>query len=230
MGWYLMRQRLRANASKFPLIVELEPLFQCNLACSGCGKIQHPEHELQAADAGRAGGRGDRGVRRADGVDRRRRAADPPRDPRDRATSWSNARSSSTCARTRCCWRRSCDNFKPSPVLLLGRPHRRPARAPRRVGRARGRVRQGGRARSRRRRRRGFRVTTNTTFFTHDSPKTVREVLDFLNDELRGRRDDDLARLRLREGARPGALPGRDADAQTVQRGVRGRKAQDAGG
>ena len=31
---------------------------------------------------------------------------------------------------------------------------------------------------------RGFRVTTNTTFFTQDSPKTVREVLDFLNDEL----------------------------------------------
>ena len=27
-------------------------------------------------------------------------------------------------------------------------------------------------------------MTTNTTFFTHDSPKTVREVLDFLNDEL----------------------------------------------
>ena len=33
-------------------------------------------------------------------------------------------------------------------------------------------------------RRAGFRVTTNTTFFTHDSPKTVRDVLDFLNDEL----------------------------------------------
>jgi hopanoid biosynthesis associated radical SAM protein HpnH len=32
---------------------------------------------------------------------------------------------------------------------------------------------------------RGFRVTTNTTFFTHDSPETVRQVLDFLNDELR---------------------------------------------
>jgi hopanoid biosynthesis associated radical SAM protein HpnH len=31
---------------------------------------------------------------------------------------------------------------------------------------------------------RGFRVSTNTTFFTHDSPKTVREVLDFLNDDL----------------------------------------------
>jgi hopanoid biosynthesis associated radical SAM protein HpnH len=30
----------------------------------------------------------------------------------------------------------------------------------------------------------GFRVTTNTTFFTHDSPKTIQSVLDFLNDEL----------------------------------------------
>src|ERR1700740_3759254 len=46
MGWYLMRRRL-AGRDKFPLIVELEPLFQCNLACSGCGKIQHPEHELR---------------------------------------------------------------------------------------------------------------------------------------------------------------------------------------
>ncbi len=46
MGWYLTRQRL-AKREKFPLIVELEPLFQCNLACSGCGKIQHPERELR---------------------------------------------------------------------------------------------------------------------------------------------------------------------------------------
>jgi hopanoid biosynthesis associated radical SAM protein HpnH len=33
--------------------------------------------------------------------------------------------------------------------------------------------------------RRGFRVTTNTTFFTHDSPESVTSVLDFLNDDLR---------------------------------------------
>ena len=52
-------------------------------------------------------------------------------------------------------------------------------------------------------------MTTNTTFFTTDTPKTVRDVLDFLNDELEGRPDDDLAGLRLREGARPGALPRR---------------------
>jgi hopanoid biosynthesis associated radical SAM protein HpnH len=30
----------------------------------------------------------------------------------------------------------------------------------------------------------GFRVTTNSTFFNTDSPKTVEEVLDFLNDDL----------------------------------------------
>src|SRR5437763_15446209 len=46
MGAYLMRQRL-AKREKFPLIVELEPLFQCNLECAGCGKIQHPEHVLR---------------------------------------------------------------------------------------------------------------------------------------------------------------------------------------
>src|SRR3954470_24863152 len=46
MASYLLRQKLRGR-EKFPLLVELEPLFQCNLACSGCGKIQHPEHELR---------------------------------------------------------------------------------------------------------------------------------------------------------------------------------------
>src|SRR6201997_5605793 len=46
MGLYLARQRL-AKRERFPLIVELEPLFQCNLACAGCGKIQHPEHILR---------------------------------------------------------------------------------------------------------------------------------------------------------------------------------------
>ena len=43
---YLAKQRVRRN-DKFPLLVELEPLFQCNLACAGCGKIQHPDHLLR---------------------------------------------------------------------------------------------------------------------------------------------------------------------------------------
>ena len=46
MASYLLQQKLRGR-EKFPLLVELEPLFQCNLACAGCGKIQHPEHVLR---------------------------------------------------------------------------------------------------------------------------------------------------------------------------------------
>ncbi|HEY4826635.1 MAG TPA: hypothetical protein VIH85_07695, partial [Solirubrobacteraceae bacterium] len=46
IGAYLATQKLRRR-EKFPLLVELEPLFQCNLACSFCGKIQHPEHVLK---------------------------------------------------------------------------------------------------------------------------------------------------------------------------------------
>ena len=46
IGTYLARQKL-ARRDKFPLIVELEPLFACNLACNGCGKIQHPTDILR---------------------------------------------------------------------------------------------------------------------------------------------------------------------------------------
>src|SRR3954464_11879509 len=43
---YLARQRI-ARREKSPPLVELEPLYQCNLACAGCGKIQHPDHVLR---------------------------------------------------------------------------------------------------------------------------------------------------------------------------------------
>src|SRR5262249_19163713 len=43
---YLAKQKIK-RVEKFPLLVELEPLFQCNLACSFCGKIQYPEHILK---------------------------------------------------------------------------------------------------------------------------------------------------------------------------------------
>ena len=46
IGTYLICQKLRGR-DKFPLIVELEPLFACNLACAGCGKIQHPADVLR---------------------------------------------------------------------------------------------------------------------------------------------------------------------------------------
>lgn len=41
VGTYILKQRLQGK-KRFPLVLMLEPLFRCNLACSGCGKIQHP--------------------------------------------------------------------------------------------------------------------------------------------------------------------------------------------
>src|SRR6516164_1239109 len=46
VGGYLLRQKL-ARRDKFPLLVELEPLFACNLKCAGCGKIQQPHDVLK---------------------------------------------------------------------------------------------------------------------------------------------------------------------------------------
>ena len=46
IGSYLMKQKLKGK-KKFPLLIELEPLFACNLKCAGCGKIQEPAHMLK---------------------------------------------------------------------------------------------------------------------------------------------------------------------------------------
>ncbi|MGK7952441.1 MAG: adenosyl-hopene transferase HpnH [Xenococcaceae cyanobacterium] len=46
VGKYLVTQRLLGR-KRFPLVLMLEPLFRCNLACSGCGKIQHPAEILK---------------------------------------------------------------------------------------------------------------------------------------------------------------------------------------
>ena len=43
---YLAGRKLRGD-KRFPLVLMLEPLFQCNLACSGCGKIDYPKEILQ---------------------------------------------------------------------------------------------------------------------------------------------------------------------------------------
>ena len=43
---YVLRQKLRGRR-RYPLVLMLEPLFRCNLACAGCGKIQYPAHVLK---------------------------------------------------------------------------------------------------------------------------------------------------------------------------------------
>ncbi len=43
---YVLKQRMLGN-KRYPLVLMLEPLFRCNLACAGCGKIQHPVEILR---------------------------------------------------------------------------------------------------------------------------------------------------------------------------------------
>ena len=43
---YVLRQKLKGR-KRYPLVLMLEPLFRCNLACAGCGKIQYPAHILK---------------------------------------------------------------------------------------------------------------------------------------------------------------------------------------
>ena len=43
---YVLKQKL-ARRKRYPLVLMLEPLFRCNLACAGCGKVQYPAHILK---------------------------------------------------------------------------------------------------------------------------------------------------------------------------------------
>ena len=181
MGWYLMRQRL-ARREKFPLIVELEPLFQCNLACAGCGKIQQPEHVLRQRMS----------VQQAVGAIEESGApmvsiagGEPLIHPEIHtiaAELIKRKRFVYLCTNA-ILLERKLANFKPSPyfawaIHMDGLKQRHDASVEREgtFDKAVAAIRAAKAA--------GFRVTTNTTFFTHDSPKTVRDVLDFLNDEL----------------------------------------------
>lgn len=42
---YVLSQKMK-GVRRYPLVLMLEPLFRCNLACAGCGKIQYPDHIL----------------------------------------------------------------------------------------------------------------------------------------------------------------------------------------
>jgi len=54
IGLYIIKQKLKRNRH-YPLVLMLEPLFRCNLACAGCGKIDYAEdildRRISVADA-----------------------------------------------------------------------------------------------------------------------------------------------------------------------------------
>ncbi|HZE05394.1 MAG TPA: adenosyl-hopene transferase HpnH [Solirubrobacteraceae bacterium] len=181
MGAYLMTQKLRRR-EKFPLIVELEPLFQCNLECAGCGKIQHPDHVLKRRMP----------VEQAVGAIEECGApmvsiagGEPLIHPEiDEIVRQLVARKKFVYLCTNALlMERKLDKFTPSPYFSWA-VHIDGLRERHDESVCREGVFDKAVAAIRTAKEHGFRVTTNTTFFTHDSPETIRSVLDFLNDDL----------------------------------------------
>jgi hopanoid biosynthesis associated radical SAM protein HpnH len=181
IGTYIMRQRL-LRRQRFPLIVELEPLYQCNLACAGCGKIQQPDDLLRrrmpVEDALAA--------IEESGTPMVSIAGGEPLihpDIHVMASELIKRRKYVFLCTNALLMEKKMDLFKPSQyfawVVHIDGLRERHDESVCRDG-----VFDKAVAAIAEAKRRGFRVTTNTTFFTNDSPNTVRRVLDFLNDEL----------------------------------------------
>jgi hopanoid biosynthesis associated radical SAM protein HpnH len=181
IGAYIIRQRL-ARRQRFPLIVELEPLYQCNLACAGCGKIQQPDELLRrrmpVEDAIAA--------IEESGAPMVSIAGGEPLihpDIDKLAAELIKRRKYVFLCTNALLMEKKMDLFKPSQYFAWA-VHIDGLRERHDESVCRDGVFDKAVAAIAEAKRRGFRVTTNTTFFTHDSPDTVRRVLDFLNDEL----------------------------------------------
>lgn len=182
VGAYLAKNKLKGR-KKFPLIVELEPLFACNLACPGCGKIQHPTEVLRKR------------VSVEDAVAAMEECGAPmvsiaggepllhPDIDRMVAELVKRKKYVYLCTNG-ILLERKLDKFTPSPyfsfVIHIDGLGDRHDRAVDRDGVWDTCIKAIKEARAR-----GFRVTTNSTFFNTDTAKNVREVLDYLNDDLK---------------------------------------------
>jgi hopanoid biosynthesis associated radical SAM protein HpnH len=163
-------------------MVEIEPLFSCNLACPGCGKIQHPTEvlrkRLSVDDVLEAVSEsGTPMVSIAGG--------EPLLHPDiDRMVSaLVQKRIYVYLCTNAVLMRRRLDRFTPSRYFSWT-VHVDGLRDRHDLAVARSGVFDEAVSAIREAKTQGFRVTTNSTFFNTDSPKTVRDVLDFLNDEV----------------------------------------------
>jgi hopanoid biosynthesis associated radical SAM protein HpnH len=181
VGAYIVSQRLRRR-EKYALVLELEPLYQCNLACAGCGKIQHPDHILR------------RRMPVQDAVSAVEECGAPvvsiaggeplvhPEIDVIAAELIKRKKFVYLCTNA-LLMERKLDRFEPSPYFAWA-VHMDGLRERHDHSVCRDGVFDKAVEAIRAAKRRGFRVTTNTTFFSDDTPETVREVLDYLNDDL----------------------------------------------
>ncbi|MGA7172505.1 MAG: adenosyl-hopene transferase HpnH [Candidatus Dormiibacterota bacterium] len=182
VGAYLMNQRLH-HIDKFPLVLQLEPLYQCNLECAGCGKIQHPDDILrrrlsvqQCIDAIEECGAPVVSIAGGEPLVHKEI---------DQIVGALLERKKFVYLCTNAIlMERKIDLFKPNPYFAwsihmdgLKKRHDESVCRDGVFDKAVAAIKE---AKSR-----GFRVTTNTTFFTQDDATSVRDVLDFLNDDLK---------------------------------------------
>ena len=181
LGAFLLKQKL-LRRDKFALLVELEPLFACNLKCGGCGKIAQPAALLKQRMP----------------VEQALAAVEECGAPMVSIAGGEPLMHPQIDELTRQLLARRKIVFLCTNALLLPKhlhkftPHRdfawmvhidglreRHDASVRKVGgfdAAVAAIRQAQAA--------GFRVMTNTTFFTTDTPHNVIDVLDYLNNEL----------------------------------------------
>jgi hopanoid biosynthesis associated radical SAM protein HpnH len=181
LGAFLAKQKLQRR-EKYAILVELEPLFACNLKCGGCGKIQQPAHLLKQRMP----------VQQAVG------AVEESGAPMVSIAGGEPLMHPQIDEIVRILLERNKIVFLCTNALLLPKhihkfkPHRNFAwmvhidgledkhdASVRKEGGFQGAVDAIRLAKDA-----GFRVMTNTTFFTTDTPQNVIDVLDYLNDEV----------------------------------------------
>src|SRR6204780_4528824 len=182
VGTYLMRQKL-ARRDKFPLLVELEPLFACNLKCAGCGKIQQPASLLkQRMPVEQAMG----GVEESGAPMVSIAGGEPLMHPQIEVIVQELIKRKKfvfLCTNA-LLLPKKLDKFTPSPyfaftVHIDGLKERHDESV------CKDGVFDDAFAAIRMAQERGFRVTTNTTIFNTDTPQTIIDVMNYLNDDLK---------------------------------------------
>ncbi|MGI8695820.1 MAG: adenosyl-hopene transferase HpnH [Mycobacteriales bacterium] len=183
-GAYIAKQKV-LRREKYPLIVELEPLFACNLKCAGCGKIQHPadtlrqrmpvQQALAAIDEC-----GAPMVSIAGGEPLMHPEIDVLVNELVKRKKFVYLCTNAVLLRKRI----DRFDFKPSPyfsfVVHVDGLKERHDESVSKVG-----VFDEAIAAIKEMQARGFTVNTNSTFFNTDTPQTIIDVLNFLNDDVK---------------------------------------------
>ncbi len=182
VGAYIARKRM-AGIEKYPLVLQLEPLYMCNLECAGCGKIQHTDdvlaRRLSVAECVAA-------VEECGAPIVSIAGGEPliHREIHEIARALIERKKFVYLCTNAIMMQRKLELFTPSAYFAwsvhidgLRERHDQSVCRPGIFDKAVEAVREA--------KRRGFRVTTNSTFFGQDDATSIRAVLDFLNDDLK---------------------------------------------